>query len=233
MASASEQLSATGQPNSPLRSGDLIGWLQGKNLQATPRPSLDHPAINVPAAELAAVGRHLRDEAGFDLLMDVTAIDWSEEVSPRFTVVYHLMSSARPGAAVRVAANCVNDREPSAPSLASLWPGANWHERECYDMFGIKFEGHPDLRRILMWDSYPYFPLRKDFPLAGIEVPLPDAEVAEETGARVIAAPMAGGPFVAAPGEINLTEAEPRAKDESWSDRRAQPGQSDLRQAQD
>ena len=125
------------------------------------------------------------------------------------------------------------DAEPVAPSVAALWPGANWHERECYDMFGIRFEGHPDLRRILMWEGYPYFPLRKEFPLAGIETPLPDAEVAEETGARVIAAPLAGGPFVTSPGEINLTEAEPRAKDESWSDRRAQPGQSELRQVKE
>jgi NADH-quinone oxidoreductase subunit C len=108
-------------------------------------------------------------------------------------------------------------------SVVSLWPGANWHERECYDMFGIKFVDHPDLRRILMWDEYPYFPLRKEFPLAGIETPLPDPEIAEETGTRVIAAPMAGGPFVAAPGEINLTEGEPRAKDESWNEREEKP----------
>ena len=100
-------------------------------------------------------------------------------------------------------------------------------------MFGITFDGHPDLRRILMWDGYPHFPLRKEFPLAGIETPLPDAEITEETGTAAIAAPMAGGPFVAAPGEINLTEAEPRAKDESWSDRRVQPGQTELRQKKD
>ena len=109
------------------------------------------------------------------------------------------------------------------PSAVSLWPGANWHERECYDMFGIKFDAHPDLRRILMWDEYPYFPLRKEFPLAGIETPLPDPEVVEVTNAKVIAAPMMGGPFVASPGEINLTEAEPRAKDESWNEAEEKP----------
>jgi NADH-quinone oxidoreductase subunit C len=74
-----------------------------------------------------------------------------------------------------------------------------------------------------MWDGYPHFPLRKEFPLAGIEAPLPDAEIGAETGTGLIAAPMAGGPFVAAPGEINLTEAEPRAKDESWNERREKP----------
>jgi len=102
--------------------------------------------------------------------------------------------------------------------VVSLWPGANWHEREAFDMFGIRFDGHPDLRRILMWDGYPYHPLRKEFPLAGIETVLPDAEVVEETKTKVIAAPMAGGPFVASSGEMNLTEAEPRAKDESWNE---------------
>lgn len=187
--------------------------------QVTDRASLDHPAVNVPIADIPAVLRYLRDEFAFDLLTDVTAIDWAEGVSPRFTMVYHLLSTTG-HAYLRVAANCANDTAPEAPSVVNLWPGANWHEREVYDMFGIKFAGHPDLRRILMWDGYPHFPLRKEFPLAGIETPLPDADVVAETGAKAIAAPMAGGPFVASSGEMNLTEAEPRAKDESWNERR-------------
>ena len=201
--------------------------------QAPDRPSADHPAFNVPIGDIPVVLKYLRDEAAFDLLMDITAIDWAEGVSPRFTVVYHLLSTTRPGSYIRIAAHCASDTEPTAPSVVNLWAGANWHERECFDLLGIKFEGHPDLRRILMWDGYPYHPLRKDFPLAGIETDLPVEDIAEETGTKVIAAPMAGGPFVAAPGEINLTEAEPRAKDESWSDRRAQPGQSELRQVKE
>jgi NADH-quinone oxidoreductase subunit C len=206
--------------------------LKQKFPNVTDRPSSDHPAVNVPLGEIVAVLRHLRDVAGFDLLTDLTAIDWAEGVSPRFTIVYHLFSTVHHGY-LRVATDCASDAEPVVPSVVELWPGANWHERECFDMFGIKFDGHPDLRRILMWDGYPYHPLRKEFPLAGIETELPVADIAAETGASVIAAPMQGGPFVAAPGEINLTEAEPRAKDESWSDRRPQPGQTPLKQAKD
>jgi NADH-quinone oxidoreductase subunit C len=124
---------------------------------------------------------------------------------------------------VRLAAACLNDEKPLAPSVVSLWATANWHEREAYDLLGIVFENHPDLRRILMWDGYPYHPLRKDFPLAGIQTPLPDLEVGEITGASVKPAPMAGGPFVSSPGEMNLTDAEPSAKDESWNERSEKP----------
>jgi NADH-quinone oxidoreductase subunit C len=212
---------------------DVINALKQKFPQAVERPSADHPALTVPIADLIAALRTLRDEWAFDLLMDVTAIDWSESASPRFTVVYHLLSTSKPGSYLRLAANCLDDAKPTAPSATSLWAGANWHERECFDLLGVRFEHHPDLRRILMWDAYPFHPLRKDFPLAGIEVPLPDDEVAAETGTRVAAAPMAGGPFVASPGEINLTEAEPRAKDESWSDRQVQPGHTALKQAKE
>jgi NADH-quinone oxidoreductase subunit C len=196
--------------------------LKEKFPQATERASADHLAINVPLAEVIPALAFLRATHGYDFLADLTAIDWAEGVSPRFTVVYHLFSTTH-HTYIRVCADCANDENPTAPSIVSLWPAANWHERECYDMFGIRFEAHPDLRRILMWQEYPYFPLRKEFPLAGIETPLPDAEIVEETGARAIAAPMMGGPFVAAPGEINLTEAEPRAKDESWNERVEKP----------
>jgi len=215
-------------------SADVTTALKEKFPQVTDRPSADHPAVNVPVDEVVTVLRYLRDEQAFDLLMDLTAVDWSEGAAPRFTVVYHLLSTTRPGTYLRLAAPCAGtEAEPTAPSVVSIWPAADWHERECFDMFGIKFQGHPDLRRILMWDGYPYHPLRKEFPLAGIETDLPVADIAEETGTRVIAAPMAGGPFVASPGEMNLTEAEPRAKDESWSDRGARPDQTSLRQVKD
>ena len=201
---------------------EAIAALKGKWAGVSDRASLDQPAINVPAADLPAVLRFLRDEQGFDMLVDVAGIDWSLSASPRFSVVYHLLSTTAHDY-IRVAVDCPNDLVPEVPSAVELWPGANWHEREAFDMFGIRFTGHPDLRRILMWDGYPHFPLRKDFPLSGVDTDLPDAEVVAETKTNAIAAPMAGGPFVASPGEINMTEAEPRAKDESWNERRPKP----------
>jgi len=188
---------------------------------AAARPSLDCPAFTVPAGEALAVLQYLRDSQGFDFLMDVTAVDWSAEKSPRFTVVWHLYSSTK-HTYVRLAADCPSDAEPVMPTSTGLWPGADWHEREAFDMFGIKFAGHPDLRRILMWDGYPYHPLRKEFPLAGLPAEFSDPAITAETKTGLIAAPMAGGPFVATPGEP-MGEAEPRAKDEAWNEQRPKP----------
>ena len=199
---------------------DVTAALQAKFPSVTPRPSGDHVAVNVAAADAVAALKYLRDEFAYYLLVDVTAVDWAENASPRFTVVWHLLSTSG-HTYLRVAADCANDAEPAMATVTGLWPAADWHERETYDLMGITFTDHPDLRRILMWDGYPYHPLRKDFPLAGIETALPDIEVAEETGAAVLPAPMMGGPFVASSGEMNLTEAEPRAKDESWNERSA------------
>jgi NADH-quinone oxidoreductase subunit C len=205
-----------------MTAADVTTALKEKFPQAAARASLDWPAFNVPAAEALAVLKYLRDEFAFDLLTDVTAIDWSAGKSPRFTVVWHVFSTTQ-HTYVRLAADCPDDAAPAMPSATGLWPAANWHERETYDMFGIIFEGHPDLRRILMWEGYPHFPLRKEFPLAGIETPLPDVEIAAETKAKLIPAPMAGGPFVASSGEFGLGDAEPKAKDESWNERREKP----------
>ena len=200
---------------------DLPTAVSQKFPSATPRASLDCPAFNVPAAEATTVLQYLRDELGHDFLMDLTAVDWSAERSPRFTVVWHLYSSTK-HTYVRLAADCPSDAEPVMPTSTGLWPGADWHEREAFDMFGIKFAGHPDLRRILMWDGYPYHPLRKEFPLAGLPAEFSDPAISAETKTGLISAPMAGGPFVATPGEP-MGDAEPRAKDEAWNEQREKP----------
>ena len=124
---------------------------------------------------------------------------------------------------MRVAADCADDANPSMPSATGLWPGANWHEREAYDMFGITFTGHPDLRRILMWDGYPYFPLRKEFPLAGL-----DTESARSRGGgrdrRQGEAGAVHGRAVCGRARADtMDEAEPRAKDQSWTERHEKP----------
>lgn len=199
----------------------LVDELISKFEGSTPRASLDHPAANIPADLLPSVAQWLRDEKGFDLLMDVTAIDFGEDASPRFTGVYHFAHSSK-HEYIRIATNCEDDVEPELPTLAKTYPAAEWHERETFDMFGIKYKGHPDLRRILMWDEYPYHPLRKEFPLAGIETDLPAADVAEATGAKVIPAPMMGGPFHS-PQHGAMSKREPRATDQSWNEAKPKP----------
>lgn len=180
------------------------------------RPSKDCKAYNCPMGKLHDAMIGLR--AQYAMLMDLTAVDHGVGVHPRFEMIYHLFSPTT-HEYIRVASFCESSTEPSAPSMTDLWSGANWHERECYDLMGIRFDGHPQLKRILMWEGYPYHPLRKDFPLSGIETPLPAADVVEETGATQQAAPMMGGPF-AAKQNGTLYRSEPRAKDESWTERK-------------
>lgn len=203
---------------------DLAASLQARFPSLTVRPSADVPAFNIPAAHVIEVLAYLRDQCGFDVLSDLTAVDWAAGASPRFTVVYHLLATAR-AEYVRLASDCPGGDEPTMPTATGLWPGADWHERECFDLMGVKFTGHPDLRRILMWDGYPYHPLRKEFPLAGLPTELPDEEIAEVSGVKVQPAPMAGGPFVAQPdGSVSTAaDREPRALDQSWNEKKEKP----------
>jgi len=127
-----------------------------------PGDSTDQPTIRVPAANLVEVCRALKDrpELAFVLLADITAVDWWPR-EPRYEVVYHLTSMTErlrikvmlPGDAARL------------PTVQSVWPGAGWMERETWDMFGIVFDGHPDLRRLLMPEDWEGHPARKDYPV--------------------------------------------------------------------
>ena len=123
---------------------------------------------------------------------------------------------------IRVHSKCPSNDEPSMPSLSGIYPAADWHERETFDMFGIKFENHPNLKRILMWDEYPYYPLRKEFPLAGIDTPSRLPMWLKQPMHRSSLPPMMGGPFVSS-GDGPMSEAEPRAKDESWTEETEKP----------
>lgn len=198
--------------------------IQEANPDAALRPTGDWPALNCPQSSLLALLSYLRTEQQFDFLVDVTAIDHFE-ARPRFEVVYHLYSTGLHDY-IRVVTPCEDAEKPHCPSVVSLWPTADWHERETFDMFGIEFDGHPDLRRILMWEDYPYFPLRKEFPLAGKEVPLPSPDVEETTGVTAKPAPMMGGPFHA-PQKGTMAGREPRADDESWTESKERPAPSE------
>jgi NADH-quinone oxidoreductase subunit C len=109
----------------------------------------------------------LKESGGFDLLVDITAVDYLEypDAADRFGVVYLLANTET---SERLAVKTfVNPPNPELPSATALWQGANWMEREVFDMFGVGFAGHPDLRRILMPEEFAAFPLRKDYPLKG------------------------------------------------------------------
>jgi NADH-quinone oxidoreductase subunit C len=113
--------------------------------------------------------KHLHDEPHllFDHLQDLTAVDYLKKKDVRFEVVYNLIST-RFWHRIRIRAQ-VPDDDPKISSVVPIWAGANWHERECYDMFGIEFIGHPDMRRILLPEDWEGYPLRKDYPLKGPE----------------------------------------------------------------
>jgi NADH/F420H2 dehydrogenase subunit C len=126
------------------------------------------PAFRVERDAWPAVARSLRDDPNlsFEMLVDIAGIDFPKR-RPRFEVVYHLWSLTH-NKLVRVKVG-VPEEEATCPSVVDLWGTADWHERECFDLLGVKFSGHPDLRRILMPDDYPWHPLRKDFPVGGID----------------------------------------------------------------
>jgi len=154
------------------------------------------------ASRITEVCSVCKADLGFDYLLDISSLD-NHGDDPRWTVVYELCS---------ITSHChlrlktrVSEELSELPTVTTVWRTADWHEREIFDMMGIRFSGHPDLRRILMWDGYPHFPLRKDFPLAGKPTELPDVAFSN-------AAPMEGGPFVTTPGTKKAEAREPRVR---------------------
>jgi len=132
-------------PESPLE------YLEGKD-----------PAISVKADALFKVASHLKEKEGYDYLSAVTGVDYPD----RFEVIYHLYSMKEEKGPLILKVS-TSKEEPEVPSVTPLWPGANFQEREVYDLMGIRFSGHPDLKRILLWEGYEGHPLRKDFPIQG------------------------------------------------------------------
>jgi len=121
--------------------------------------------VLVAKEKIVEVARHLKDREDFRYCVDVTAVDWKKR-EPRFDVVYHFYSFSK-NDRIRVKCGVADGQE--VPSIAGVFLSANWSEREAYDMFGVRFAGHPDLRRILTWEGFHGHPLRKDFPLEGVD----------------------------------------------------------------
>ena len=136
-----------------------------------PRERLNELTLEVPAADYRAVAERLRDEFAFEELIDLCGVDYAAygdrpREGPRFAAVVHLLSVSK-NLRLRVRAYCPEDDFPVLASLVEVWPAANWFEREAFDLYGIVFEGHPDLRRILTDYGFIGHPFRKDFPLSG------------------------------------------------------------------
>lgn len=158
--------------------------------------------LTITREALHAICLACRDTLGFDYLVDITSVDHFGD-EPRYQICYELYGLAhRTHLRLKVA---VSEDDCEVATVSDIWPTADWHEREIFDMMGIRFANHPDLRRILMWEGYPYHPLRKDFPLAGKSTEIPDVAFTNP-------APLAGGPFVSLPTDGITQAREPRAR---------------------
>lgn len=161
-------------PSSPLRPANEVAALLVERLGLEAVVSHDEAAAVVPAARLGAIARALRDDEtlAFDYLSCLSAVDYVQH----FEIVYHLYSTTlRQKAALKVR---LVEPDLTVASVAGIWRGADWHEREAADLFGIAFDGHPELRRLLLPDEFEGFPLRKSYPLA----PFPTEDVEEGDG---------------------------------------------------
>ena len=164
----------------------------------------DEDTLIVDFSRAKEILKFCRDELDFDYLIDISSIDHLGS-EPRWEMVYELCQLGNgSNEHLRIKFSLGEDEE--VETVSDIWETANWHEREIYDMMGIGFNGHPDLRRILMWEGYPFYPLRKDFPLAGRESDMPDVAFTDR-------APLEGGPFVTSPTGSSTVRREPRSRD--------------------
>lgn len=162
----------------------------------------DETTLRIKASALRDICLYSRDNLGFNYLIDLSSVDHFGD-EPRYEVVYELYSM-KDCVHLRLKIS-VSEDDCNVPTVSDIWPTADWHEREAYDMMGLHFTNHPDLRRILMWDGYPYHPLRKDFPLQGKHSEMAGVAFTEP-------APLAGGPFVTVPTDGTTQVREPRAR---------------------
>ena len=184
---------------------ELAQQLKAKfgDLLSAPAEFRGEITVQVADAErITEVCAFAKQSLGCDSLVDLSSVDNYGE-DPRWTLVYELYGMSH-HCHLRLKTN-VSEEKSELPTISGVWRTADWHEREIYDMMGVRFRGHPDLRRILMWDGYPYFPLRKDFPLAGKPTDLPEIAFTKT-------APLEGGPFVTVAGGKDTIAREPRVR---------------------
>jgi len=129
--------------------------------------ALDEVTVFVPRENIVDVCWFLKTRHQFDVLMDLNGVDLGAEEEPRFEVIYHLFST-KTYQRIRLKV-LLSDEDPHVNTVTTVWRTADWHERETYDMFGVIFDGHPDLRRILLPSDFDGHALRKDYPLRGFE----------------------------------------------------------------
>jgi NADH-quinone oxidoreductase subunit C len=162
---------AEGEPLKDQVGSQLITALQATHAESVSEviEAFGEITIVVPRERLVELCRYLKatPEFTFNLLADICGVDRGPEEDPRFEVNYHLFSTTKfHRLRLKVV---VSEEEASVPTVTNVWRTANWHERETFDMFGVRFDGHPDLRRILLPDDWQGHALRKDFPLRGYE----------------------------------------------------------------
>ena len=180
----------------------VVSALEGKFKVIAKTEFRGETTLEVEREMIAELCSFAKESLGFDFLLDISGVD-NFGSEPRFEVVYELSNLAT-GDHLRVKIR-VSEDELEVPTVSGVWATADWHERECYDMYGIRFRGHPEMTRILMWEGYPFFPLRKDFPLAGRPSEMPDVAFSRT-------APLEGGPFVTVPSTATTKDREPRSR---------------------
>ncbi|HLA84514.1 MAG TPA: NADH-quinone oxidoreductase subunit C [Thermoguttaceae bacterium] len=155
-------------PSRDLTTPTTVDRLRSVFPQASAHPSDDVPRVVVPRDAVRAVLEWLHGPGGFAFLADVTCVDYLHYhgATDRFGLVY-LLTNLETNERI-IVRTFVNDPAPSVPSVVDLWEAANWLEREVWDLFGIRFEGHPDLRRVVLPPAFESHPLRKDYPLQGL-----------------------------------------------------------------
>ena len=175
--------------------GDSILTVEIANLELT---------IKVAPENVVKILTFMRDDVNceYKQLMDVCGVDFPER-EQRFDVVYHLLSMKQN---TRARVTIQTDEATPVPSVCSVFNSAAWFEREAWDLYGIFFSGHPDLRRILTDYGFEGHPLRKDFPLAGKTSDMPDVAFSEPV-------PLEGGPFVTSPSSATTEKREPRSRE--------------------